>query len=362
MFDKTQLLAYKNAVKIGEQDNGGIKKLLVRAMDQGLPAAEGIHEYGISTFARTMFSPTYSTGETFLRMPRCEDIKKVSDYDVAFVGIPYDSGASNRSGTRMGPMGIRRASIMFSPYNPDYGIDLRESVKICDAGDIYTIPANAEKTFAQITKGIGYIYSQGTMPVILGGDHSTSFPSLRGIAEHVDGNIGVIQIDRHADCQASQMDEKMHGTEWYYATHLPNVSAKNLVQIGMGGHWVKEWSKYSNESGSTMISMEDIDTFGLEKIAEIALETAWKGCKAVYLSLDIDVLDAAFCPGTGTPDFGGMLPRELLRLLRLVTKEGLCAMDVVEVNPAYDNSEVTAIAAARCCVNVLMNLKLNNKL
>ena len=110
-----------------------------------------------------------------------------------------------------------------------------------------------------------------------------------------------------------------------------------------------------------MISMEDIDRLGIEKVAEIALETAWKGCKAVYVSLDIDVLDAAFCPGTGTPDFGGMLPRELLRLLRLVTKEGICGMDLVEVSPPFDHSEITSIAACRCLINVLCNLVLNDK-
>ena len=155
----------------------------------------------------------------------------------------------------------------------------------------------------------------------------------------------------------------MHGTEWYYATQtIPNVHAKNLVQIGVGGLWIKEWSQFSKKYGSTMISMEDIDDLGIPKVAENALETAWKGCKAVYLSLDIDVLDCAFCPGTGTPDFGGLLPRELLRLLRLVTNEGICGMDCVEVNPAYDQSEITAIAACRCFVNVLSNLVLNKRI
>lgn len=362
MLDKTELLAYQNARQLDNQSSTRIPTLLNYALEMGLPAADCIKEYGISTFARTGLSPTFSCGETFLRGPKCEDMRKISDYEAAFVGIPYDSGTSNRSGTRLGPEGIRRASIMFSPYNPDYGVDLWESVKMCDAGDIYTIPANAEKTFAQITKGIGHIYSNGVMPVIMGGDHSISFPCLRGISPYVDGNIGVIHIDRHGDCQQSQMDEKMHGTEWYYSTTLPNVSAKNLVQIGVGGHWVKEWSKFSNSNGSTMISMEDIDHYGIDAVAEMALEIAWKGCKQVYLSIDIDVLEAAFCPGTGTPDFGGMLPRELLHLLRLVTKEGICAMDLVEVNPAFDVSELTSIAACRIYINVLCNLVLNGKL
>ncbi len=362
MFDKTTLLAYQNAEKIDEQCSDRAYNLAKHCMEIGLPAAEGINEFGISTFARTQMSPTFTCTETFLKCDRCEDVRNVSDYDVAFVGVPYDSGTSNRSGTRLGPEGIRRASIMFSPYNPDYGIDLNEKLKFCDCGDIYTLPASAEKSFAQITKGVGYIKSQGVIPMIMGGDHSISYPCLRGISPYVDGNIGVIQIDRHGDSMQSQMDEKMHGTEWFYSTTLPNVSAKNLVQIGMGGSWVKEWSKFSRDKGSTMISMEDIDRLGIDKVAEIALEIAWKDCKAVYLSLDIDVLDAAFCPGTGTPDFGGMLPRELLRLLRLVTKEGLCGMDIVEVSPPYDQSEITSLAAARCYINVLSNLVLNDKI
>ena len=194
------------------------------------------------------------------------------------------------------------------------------------------------------------------------GDHSTTFPTLRGISKYIDGNIGVIHIDRHSDCDAIQMDEKMHGTEWYHSTHLPNLSAKNLVQIGIGGNCCKSWSKFTRDSGCTAISMEDIDKYGIDKVAELALDIAWKGCKAVYVSLDIDVLEAAFCPGTGTPDFGGMLPRELLRLLKLVTAPGICGMDVVEVSPPFDVSEITSLAASRCIINVLCNLALNKSL
>ena len=359
MFDKNDLLAHQNASKIEETYSGRMESIFEEALGNGLSPAEGITQEGITCFARGGLAPTFSGAETFLRNPFCEDVHKVSEYDVAVVGVPYDSGTTNRSGTRLGPEGIRRASIQYSPYNPDYGIDLRESVRLCDVGDIYTIPANSEKSFNQITKGIGHLFSQKVMPVILGGDHSISFPCLRGISPYVPGKIGVIQFDRHADCEPRQMDERMHGTEWYYANTLPNVSAKNLVQIGVGGNWVKEWSRFHNREGSTMISMEDIDHYGLDKIAEIALETAWDGCEAVYLSLDIDVLDAAFCPGTGTPDFGGMLPRELLTLLRKVTAPGLCGMDVVEVSPPFDVSEITSVAAARCIINVVSNLALN---
>ena len=335
MIDRNELHAMKTAARFDEFGNTRFPTMAKRAVEFGLEPADSIKSEGMSCFARTNLGPTYTSHETFLRSPFCEDIHKVSEYDVAVVGIPYDSGASNRSGTRLGPAGIRHASSQISPFNPDYGVDLYENIKLCDAGDIYTLPANAEKTFDQITKGIGYIFSQGVTPIVLGGDHSTTFPTLRGISKYIDGNIGVIHIDRHSDCDAIQMDEKMHGTEWYHSTHLPNLSAKNLVQIGIGGNCCKSWSKFTRDSGCTAISMEDIDKYGIDKVAELALDIAWKGCKAVYVSLDIDVLEAAFCPGTGTPDFGGMLPRELLRLLKLVTAPGICGMDVVEVSE-YD--------------------------
>lgn len=362
MIDRNNLHAMQMADKYDTFGSTRFPNLLKIAIQQGLEPADGIMSEGITCFARTSLGPTYTGHETFLRSTFCEDVHDVGNYDIAVVGIPYDSGASNRSGARLGPQGIRHASSQISPFNSDYGVDLYEKLKICDVGDIYTIPANAEKTFAQISKGIGYICSKGTVPIILGGDHSTTFPTLRGISPYIDGNIGVIHIDRHSDCDAIQQDEKMHGTEWFHSTQLPNVSAKNLVQIGIGGNCCKSWSKFVRDSGLTAFSMEDIDKYGIDKVAETALDIAWKGCKAVYISLDIDVLEAAFCPGTGTPDFGGMLPRELLRLLKLVTAPGICGMDVVEVAPPFDVSEITSLAASRCLINVMCNQALNGNM
>lgn len=208
MIDRNELHAMKTAARFDEFGNTRFPTMAKRAVEFGLEPADSIKSEGMSCFARTNLGPTYTSHETFLRSPFCEDIHKVSEYDVAVVGIPYDSGASNRSGTRLGPAGIRHASSQISPFNPDYGVDLYENIKLCDAGDIYTLPANAEKTFDQITKGIGYIFSQGVTPIVLGGDHSTTFPTLRGISKYIDGNIGVIHIDRHSDCDAIQMDEK----------------------------------------------------------------------------------------------------------------------------------------------------------
>ncbi len=172
-------------------------------------------------------SAPYTSHETFLRSPFCEDIHKVSEYDVAVVGIPYDSGASNRSGTRLGPAGIRHASSQISPFNPDYGVDLYENIKLCDAGDIYT-SCKCRKDFRPDNKkGIGYIFSQGVTPIVLGGDHSTTFPTLRGHFK-----VYRRQYRRYPYRPPQRLrrypkwTKKMHGTEWYHSTHLPNLSAK----------------------------------------------------------------------------------------------------------------------------------------
>ena len=150
MIDRNELHAMKTAARFDEFGNTRFPTMAKRAVEFGLEPADSIKSESMSCFARTNLGPTYTSHETFLRSPFCEDIHKVSEYDVAVVGIPYDSGASNRSGTRLGPAGIRHASSQISPFNPDYGVDLYENIKLCDAGDIYTLPANAEKTFDQM--------------------------------------------------------------------------------------------------------------------------------------------------------------------------------------------------------------------
>ena len=139
MIDRNELHAMKTAARFDEFGNTRFPTMAKRAVELGLEPADSIKSEGMSCFARTNLGPTYTSHETFLRSPFCEDIHKVSEYDVAVVGIPYDSGASNRSGTRLGPAGIRHASSQISPFNPDYGVDLYENIKLCDAGDIYCL-------------------------------------------------------------------------------------------------------------------------------------------------------------------------------------------------------------------------------
>ncbi len=248
-------------------------------------------------------------------------------------------------------------------YNPSLGVDLPESVNMVDVGDVQVIPANIEKSFDQIALAIGYIHERGVFPVVLGGDHSIGYPDIRGIAPYIDGNVGIIHFDRHSDLSEFTWDERMHGSPFFHATNIPNAPATNLVQIGIGG-WTgsREGLKNARERQATVVTLEDVDRFGVDRIAEYALEIAWKNAKCVYLSFDIDCVDPAFAPGTGTPEPGGFLPREVMRLVRLITAEGLAGMEVVEVSPPYDISDNTALLGSRVIMDVLATLVRNRKL
>jgi agmatinase len=319
----------------------------------GLPGASSIDDPNISTFSRGEL-PHFAGINTFLKAPYVQDVHDVKNYDATVVGVPFDGGCTYRAGTRFGPQGIRRISALYTPYNYEKGIDLREQMTLCDVGDVFTIPANIEKSFDQISNAIGHIASTGSMPIILGGDHSIGFPTLRGLAACTTKNIGVIHVDRHADMQEKDMDERMHTTPYFHATMLPNVRAKNLVQIGIGGWQVPRAAVGTMvERESNIFTMGDIEEYGIEKIAEMALDLAWDGCDAVYMSYDIDSIEAAFVPGTGWPEPGGLLPREALKLVGEVAKEGLCGMEVVEVSPPYDHADITSLMALRICVDAL---------
>ena len=163
--------------------------------------------------------------------------------------------------------------------------------------------------------------------------------------------------------QATDLDERMHNTPMYWATELENVSARNLVQIGIGGWQVpRVATREVKKRGSNVLTIEDVETLGLDKAAEIALEIALDGTDAVYLSFDIDCVDCGFVPGTGWPEPGGFLPREALKLVGLVAREGICGLEVVEVSPPYDTSDITALFGLRVVVEVLGSLIAHGKL
>ncbi len=361
-FDKMQLKGWQAALKEADIPGDGWSKEREWALRVGLPGADSIEDKSIPTFARGEL-PHYAGINTFLKAPYIEDVKEVGNYDAAVLGVPFDGGTTYRPGTRFGPQGVRRISALYTPYNYEMGVDLREQMTLCDAGDVFTIPANLEKSFDQITKAMSHVFSSGAMPIIVGGDHSIGFPTVRGIAECTSKTIGIIHFDRHADIQEKDLDERMHTTPWFHATNMPNVPAKNLVQIGIGGWQVpREAVVEARKRDTTIISMSDVEELGIDKVAEIALETAWDGADAVYMSFDIDCVDCGFVPGTGWPEPGGFLPREALALVGKVAAEGLCGLEVVEVSPPYDTSDITSLFATRVIVDVLGTLVAHGKM
>jgi len=335
---------------------------VLRTLELGLEAAPSVQDRTISTFSRG-HQPAFAGINTFLKAPFVEDIHDIGRHQVAVVGAPFDMGTTYRPGTRFGPQAIRRISALYDSYSVDLAVDLQEELDLVDAGDVFVIPSNIEKSFDQIDRAVSFIADKGVFPVVLGGDHSIGYPDVRAIAPHIDGKVGIIHLDRHIDIQERDMDERMHTTPWFHATNIANAPPANLVQMGIGGWYgSRPGVKVARSRNTTVLTISDIEEVGVEKAAEAALEVAWKGAKAVYLSFDIDSVDAGFVPGTGSPEPGGLLPREALKLLRLVAKEGLCGMEVVEVAPPYDVSDMTALLACRAVMDVLGTLVSEGKL
>jgi agmatinase len=326
---------------------------VARGLELGLPGADSISDKRIPTFSRGEL-PHFAGINTFLKAPYVEDARTCGEYDVAILGVPFDGGTTYRPGTRFGPQGIRRISALYGPYSFELGVDLRESVTMADLGDVFTIPGNIEKTFDQVTKAVSHVYGSGAFPVVLGGDHALGYPTTRGVAEHLEGKLGIIHFDRHVDTQETDLDERMHTTPWFHATNLPNVPPENLVQIGIGGWQApRPGVKAGRERKTTIMTVTDCVEMGIEEAAARALEVAWDGAEAVWLSFDVDCLDAAFVPGTGWPEPGGFLPREVLKFIQLVAASPLAGIEVVECSPPYDNADITSLLATRVICDTL---------
>jgi agmatinase len=338
------------------------REAVERSLEYGLEAAASVEDRTISTFVRGQ-QPAFAGINTFRKARYVEDVHEVGGHEVAVVGAPFDMGTTYRAGCRFGPQAIRRISALYDSYSVDMAVDLEEELDLVDLGDIFVIPGNIEKTFDQIDRAVSWIAGEGVFPVVLGGDHSIGYPDVRGIAPHVDGRVGIIHLDRHLDLQERDMDERMHTTPWFHATNIANAPPTNLVQMGIGGWYgSRPGVKVARDRETTVLTITDIEEVGVEKAAEVALEVAWKDADVVFLSFDIDSVDAGFVPGTGSPEPGGLLPREALKLLRLIAREGLCGMEVVEVAPPYDVSDMTAQLACRAVMDVLGTLVAEGKL
>jgi len=278
---------------------------------------------------------------TFARLPHRPD---PTGADVAVVGVPYDSATSFRSGARFGPRGVRAASQVLRPYNSALDVQPFEVLEVVDAGDVPVAPAYVEETQERITTVVGRLLAAVPTVVALGGDHSVSLPLLRAQRRHR-GPVALIHLDAHPDTWSDEFGLRYgHGTPFWHAAKEGLVDTGASIQIGMRGPTdAPDDLRRSLELGYHMVTGEELWELGVEgtlaRVHEVVRGPA-------YLSVDIDVADPAYAPGTGTPEVGGLTSRQLITLVRGLAGLDLVGMDLVEVAPPYDHGEITSLLAA----------------
>lgn len=304
----------------------------------------------------------YGVVRTYCGVPLVSTRDEVAAADVAIIGAPFDEGVSYRPGTRFGPTAVRTAEdVNQTGDRPSVnaGIDPLQELRIVDWGDIDVIASDLARSHDLLAEAAGAAMAVGTVPVVIGGDHSLSHAMLRAMHDRfgADG-YAVIHFDTHADTGLDAEGEPPHGTPFRSAIERGHLRGDAIYQIGLRGTWPgPELFQWMREQGMRWATMADVDERGLADVVHEAIHHT--GGRPTYLTVDIDVLDPAYAPGTGTPEPGGLTTRELLPAVRAVTSSvELAAFDLVEVSPPYDHADVTAMAGHRVILEGLNGLAL----
>ena len=308
--------------------------------------------------------PGYAgVGLTFGRVPLVLDPAGLAGADVAIVGAPFDEGVSYRPGTRFGPRAIRTAEDVAFPISRPHmelGVDPYAALEVVDYGDAEVRSSDLAWSHAALRRAVAEILAAEAVPVVLGGDHSLSTPVLDALAGRfgADG-FSVVHFDTHADT-GTDGEEAPHGIPFRKAVADGHLDGRNIVQVGLRGAWpFPEDFQWMREAGFRWHTMGEVVERGLAAVVKDAIDHARGRAPRTYLTVDVDVLDPAFAPGTGTAEPGGLMTRELLWAVRTVASElDLCAMDVVEVSPPYDPAGITALAAQRVVLETLSGIAL----
>jgi len=305
--------------------------------------------------------PDYAGLPTFGAAPYTQDPEGLRGVDVAIVGAPMDDLVSDRPGTRFGPRAIRAASVPSGPHL-EAKVDAFAELRIVDFGDAPVIPADPARSHAAIEALVGQVVAAGAIPVVLGGDHSITEPDVRACSA-VHGPVGLVHFDTHTDTGAEVHGvEVSHGTPFYRLVEQRHVDPRRYVQIGLRGYWPgeKEFA-WQAERSITSFFMHDVRDLGIKEVVARTVETVGPG--PAFLTVDVDVLDPAFAPGTGTPEPGGMTPVDLLWACRTIAAGlDLVGADVVEVIPtAVGSADVTALVADRIVREILTGLALRKR-
>ncbi len=296
-----------------------------------------------------MMRPRYVGIPTFFRAPLCESLE---DIDIGLIGVPFDGGVTSRPGTRHGPREVRNQSTMVRMKNQATGVAPHELCRVADVGDAWVpSPFELVGSHLSIQEAFARLFERNIMPIAVGGDHSISLPILRAIAG--EQAVGMIHIDAHCDTGDDYMGSRFHhGAPFSRAVEEGLLDPKRVVQIGIRGsiNDLNLW-KFSHDSGMRVIYMEEFYKLGVE--ATIAEARRVVGDGPVYISFDIDSLDPAFAPGTGTPEIGGLTTLEAQLLIRGCAGLNIIGADLVEVSPPFDAAGNTALAGANLLFELL---------
>jgi len=305
-----------------------------------------------------MYGPSF----TFLGVAQCDldDLSTYADADIVIVGAPIDSGTSHRSGAKFGPQAIRGGDYLpHDASRPHLALrtDGLKDLKVVDAGDLMMPGGDLVASLAVLREATEKISRAGAIPVILGGDHSVSSADVAGITNHRGhGKISMIHFDAHADTGENHFGALIgHGTPMRRLIEDGYVRGDRFLQLGLRGYWPDEVTlAWMRDQGMRSYEMTEIHHRGLNTVLDESFATLADGCDGVFLSVDIDVVDPGMAPGTGTPEPGGMTSRELLEAVRRICLElPVVGIDVVEVAPAFDSADITAILANRVVLEAL---------
>ena len=294
-------------------------------------------------------TPRYAGIATFARLPRLEDVDHA---DIVVVGVPFDSGVSYRPGARFGPAHVREASRLLRPYNPVQDVEPFSTQQIADAGDIAANPFNIEQAIEQIEEAATHLGAGDTRLLTIGGDHTIALPLLRAVTKKT-GPAAVLHFDAHLDTWDTYFGAPVtHGTPFRRASEEGLIDLEASLHIGIRGPLYSQQDLTDDARlGFAVIAAHEFETAGLATVIERML--ARLSDRPVYVSVDIDVLDPAHAPGTGTPEAGGLTSRELLTIIRALRGVRIVGADVVEVAPAYDHAQITAVAASHVAYEIL---------
>ncbi|HET7658897.1 MAG TPA: agmatinase [Oryzihumus sp.] len=293
--------------------------------------------------------PRFGGPATFARLPRLDEVGRA---DVAVVGVPFDSGVSYRPGARFGPAHVRASSKLLRNYNPVLDVEPFGVQQVADAGDIACNPFSIDEAVQQVDLGARAVLERSTRLLTIGGDHTIALPLLRVMRE-IHGPVAVVHFDAHLDTWDTYFGAPVtHGTPFRRASEEGLIDQTGSIHVGIRGPLYAPTDLVDDQAlGFQVVGSHEMDDLGWRGVVERIRTRV--GDRPIYVSLDIDVLDPAFAPGTGTPEAGGLTSRELLNILRSFNTLNLVGADIVEVAPAYDHAEVTGIAASHAAYELI---------